>query len=89
MPKDKNTKLGKYIGPEELFKAKRGVIRSFGEVVKMQFDEGPDWLTQSWLTFPSVDVAIDKIQTLNAESLVIGDEDPLDFSEEDEDDNSN
>lgn len=60
MPKDRVTQQGEYIGAEELFKEKRGIIRSFGEVVKMQFDAGPDWMTQSWITFPVGDVIIDE-----------------------------
>lgn len=87
MPKDRKSKLGQYIGAEELFKGKRGIIKSFGEIVKMQFDDGPDWLTQSWITFPAGDVTVDNIQTMNVEGLIVGDG-LLDFEKEVNDDDA-
>jgi len=56
--------VGEYIGAEELFRGKGGTIKPFGDVVKMQFDDGPDWMTQSWITFPAKDVSIE-IQALD------------------------
>ena len=46
-------KTGTYIGPEKLFRNQRALVKDvYPHYLKAQFNEGPLWMTHSWITFP-------------------------------------
>lgn len=55
------TKGGKYIGSEKQFYGKRAILMFYNsqDIVRAQFNQGPKWLTHSWLTFDRADWEID------------------------------
>lgn len=60
----------RYVGAEEIFKGRTGLMMTFGasvvsdyprkweELVRVQFDDGPDWMKCSWITLRRSDVKI-------------------------------
>lgn len=55
------TRGGKYVGTDEMFIGKNALLMFYntGTLVRAQFNNGPMWMTHSWLTFDRDDWEID------------------------------
>jgi hypothetical protein len=48
--------IANYVGTIHIFQGKRGIIIPVGgDLVKVQVNEGPTWMTHSWITFDKDD----------------------------------